>query len=246
MELNTVEDALAALLSKNPDEPREEPEIATAIGAQLSIMELSSMPISLRRRIRDIVSRVKPDRICEVGAGIGHLSAWLLDLWSRTEPPSHHHLVESGGKFGVILTRLVRRYDAESWAHVTVGDFQTLCADQMTWNAAHSTLDLAARPRPPLFSPFEMIIVDVGWKGQVENIRSAMSTLAPGGLILTMEPEVPVDDVGEISEEGPINPEQARVVAFNHWTRFISEISDTHTIGFVPMHGGTLVGIIQA
>ena len=38
-------------------------------------MELTSMPTGLRRRIRDIISRVQPKRVCEVGSGIGHLSA---------------------------------------------------------------------------------------------------------------------------------------------------------------------------
>ena len=70
----SIEDALAALMAKDPDMPREEPDVAASIGAQLEHMELTSMPTGLRRRIRDIVARVQPKRVCEVGSGIGHSS----------------------------------------------------------------------------------------------------------------------------------------------------------------------------
>ena len=68
----SIEDALAALLANNPEQPRDEPEVAASIGAQLEHMELDAMPTSLRRRIRDIISRVQPARVCEIGSGIGH------------------------------------------------------------------------------------------------------------------------------------------------------------------------------
>ncbi len=246
MELNTIDDLLGSLLAKNPDEPREEPEIAAAIGAQLLHMELPSMPLGLNRRIRDVISRINPKRVCEIGSGIGHLSAWLLDYWTRSKPPEHYHLVEEGGKFGVILTRLVRRYEAESWAHVTIGNFEELSAATATWNAANATLDPAARAgNPPLHTPFDLIIVNVGWAGQSKAIRLAMENLASGGLILTSEPEVPVADVGEISESGPENVEQSRVVEFNEWVSLINELHSTHSIGFVPLFNGTLVGFIE-
>ena len=243
----SIEDALAALLAKDPEQSRDEPEIATAIGAQLEHMELNSMPTSLRRRIRDIIARVQPKRVCEVGSGIGHMSAWLFDYWSSNTPPEHFDMIEAGGKFGVILTRLLRRHDAEEWAHVRVNDFESLCAELDSWRAANTTTDeAAATSAPPLRAPYEIIIVDVGEIGQVEAIQRSFDLLVPGGLILTSEPEVPVDDVGEIPDSGPENPEQARVAAFNEWTQFISEIGATNPVGFVPLFGGTLVGIIQA
>tara|TARA_B100000945_G_scaffold120570_1_gene95890 strand:+ start:707 stop:1447 length:741 start_codon:yes stop_codon:yes gene_type:complete len=243
----SIEDALAALLAKDPDMPSEEPEVAASIGAQLEHMELTSMPTGLRRRVRDVIARVQPKRVCEVGSGIGHLSAWLFDYWSKNTPPEHFDMVEAGGKFGVILTRLLRRYDAESWAHVRVGDFESLCAELDSWKAANATLgELAASSAPPLRAPYEIVIVDVGDLGKVDAIRLACDLLVPGGLILTAEPEVPVDDVGEIPESGPINPEQARVVAFNEWVEFINEIGSTDPVGFVPLFGGTLVGIIPS
>tara|TARA_B100002052_G_scaffold131527_1_gene120706 strand:- start:885 stop:1625 length:741 start_codon:yes stop_codon:yes gene_type:complete len=243
----SIEDALAALMAKDPDMPREEPDVAASIGAQLEHMELTSMPTGLRRRIRDIVARVQPKRVCEVGSGIGHLGAWLFDYWSENSAPEHFDMIEAGGKFGVILTRLLRRYDAEDWAHVRVGEFESLCAELDSWKAANATLgELAASSAPPLRAPYEIIIVDVGDIGKVDTIRRAFDLLVPGGLILTAEPEVPVDDVGEIPESGPTNPEQARVVAFNQWVQFINEIGSTHPVGFVPLFGGTLVGIIQS
>ena len=243
----SIEDALAALLSKNPDQPKDEPDVAASIGAQLEHMELDSMPTSLRRRIRDIISRVEPNRVCEVGSGIGHLSAWLLDYWSSNSKPEHFDMIEAGGKFSVILTRLIRRYDSEDWAHIRVGDFESLCAELDSWKAANTTTDeAAATTAPPLRAPYEIVIVDVGDIGKVEAIQRSFNLLVPGGLILTAEPEVPVDDVGDIPESGPTNPGQARVAAFNKWTQFIAEINQTNPVGFVPLFGGTLVGIIQA
>jgi len=243
----SIEDALAALLAKNPDHPRDEPEIAASIGAQLEHMELDSMPASLRRRIRDIIARVQPKRICEVGSGIGHMSAWLLDYWSNHSTPEHFDMIEAGGKFGVILTRLLRRYDAEDWAHVRVGDFESLCAELDSWKAANTTSrEVASTSPPPLRAPYEIIIVDVGDVGKVAAIKRSFDLLVPGGLILTAEPEVPVVDVGEIPQSGPENPEQERVAAFNEWVQFIAEINQTNPVGFVPLFGGTLVGIIQA
>ncbi len=243
----SIEDALAALLAKNPEQPRDEPDVAVAIGAQLEHMELDSMPTSLRRRIRDVIARVQPKRVCEVGSGIGHLSAWLFDYWSTNTRPDYFDMVEAGGKFSVILTRLLRRYSAEDWAHVRVGDFDSLCAELDSWQAANRTTDeAAATSSPPLRAPYEIIIVDVGNVGKVAAIKRSFDLLVPGGLILTAEPEVPIDDVGEIPESGPENPDQARVAAFNEWTQFISEVNQTNPVGFVPLFGGTLVGIIQA
>ena len=243
----SIEDALAALLDKNPDLPREEPEISASIGAQLEHMELNSMPTSLRRRIRDVIARVQPKRVCEVGSGIGHLGAWLFDYWSANSPPEHFDMVEAGGKFSVILNRLIQRFSANDWAHVRVGDFDSLCAELDSWKAANTTTDVvAATSPPPLRAPYEIIIVDVGDIGKVEAIRKSFDLLVPGGLILTDEPEVPVEDVGDIPASGPINPEQERVVAFNEWVQFITEIGNNNPVGFVPLFGGTLVGIIQS
>ena len=72
---------LERLLSEDPDRTDTEPEIASSIGEQMLLMGLRTMPRSLRSRIRDIVSRVPLGNAILVGGGIGHLSAWLFDLW---------------------------------------------------------------------------------------------------------------------------------------------------------------------
>ena len=75
------EHPLDGLLSKHEELVREEPQIAANIGEQLKHMDLESLPLTVRRRIRDVAARHKPANVVEVGAGIGHLSAWLFDLW---------------------------------------------------------------------------------------------------------------------------------------------------------------------
>jgi hypothetical protein len=99
--MEEVEHPLDELLSKSEVLSRNEPEVAANIGEQLKHMELQSLPLSVRRRIRDVIARVKPQNVVEVGAGIGHLSAWLYDLWQDEElQPERYVLVEGGGKFG--------------------------------------------------------------------------------------------------------------------------------------------------
>ena len=41
--------------------------------------------ISVLRRLRDAIGRLSPDRVLEVGASIGHRTAWLLDDFERKE-----------------------------------------------------------------------------------------------------------------------------------------------------------------
>ena len=79
-------DLLSHLLSKASELPRDEPIIAANINEQLQHMGLSTWSLSAIRRIRDTVYRVNPDSILEVGAAIGHRTAWLLDLFEQ-----HNH-----------------------------------------------------------------------------------------------------------------------------------------------------------
>ena len=106
-------DVLAYLLAKDEKQPQDEPLIAANIHEQLQHMGLSTWSISVLRRLRDAVGRLSPDRVLEVGASIGHRTAWLLDDFERKErSPKALTLVEQGGKFGVILQRLLQRYEA--------------------------------------------------------------------------------------------------------------------------------------
>ncbi len=89
---------LGYLLGKDDAQPRDEPLIAANIHEQLRHMGLSTWSISIHRRLRDALARQHPSTVLEIGAGIGHRSAWLLDLWERSQHSlSHYTLIEQGG-----------------------------------------------------------------------------------------------------------------------------------------------------
>ncbi len=238
-----MHEALASILSRNLEQPREEPEVANNIGQQLLHMELTSAPLSIRRRIRDVVATLRPTRILEVGSGIGHLSAWLLDLWDRQEqPPESYELVESGSRFSVILKRLLQRYDATEWARVTVGRFEQLAAESQAWQAAASTAATetaaASLGSSPLQVPADLIIIDVGESVQSACIEAALPLLSKVGVLLTIEPEVPT---GEVDEDDVAA--LAQLVSFQAWIDLIRELSNSHHLAFQPLTGGTLVAV---
>ena len=233
--MSSHRDDLSKLLDRNTDSSRDEPEVAANIGEQLKHMELKSLPISLRRRIRDVVAQIKPQNIVEVGAGIGHLSAWLFDEWETTEhTPSRYIMVEAGGKFGVILTRLIERYNASKWAQVVVGEWNEIIAEQRSWVAANtSSSENSMISKSPLPTNIDICIIDVGWENQNACIMGAVPLLGENSIILTSEPDVP--DENETDEN--------KIAAFNEWIVLVKMLNETHEIGFVPMFGGTLIGI---
>ena len=238
-----MHEALASILSRNPKQPREEPEVANNIGQQLLHMELTSAPLSIRRRIRDVVATLRPTRILEVGSGIGHLSAWLLDLWERqSKTPESYELVESGARFSVILTRLLQRYDAADWARVTVGGFEQLAAESTAWQAAAATAvsqtAVASLGDSPLLVPADLIIIDVGESSQSACIEAALPLLSNAGVLLTIEPEVPIGEVDAADVAA-----QAQIVSFQAWIDLIRQLSDSHHLAFQPLTGGTLVAV---
>ena len=107
--LHMRDEILAALLTANKELSRDEPEVATNIGLQLEHMGLSTWSISVRRRIRDAISRLEPKNIIQTGAGIGHLSAWLFDHFEQVEGIENFQMIEDGNRFAVILKRLSQR-----------------------------------------------------------------------------------------------------------------------------------------
>ena len=112
-------EALAQLLSADAERSKDEPEIAANIGSQLQHMGLSTWPISIQRRLRDALGRLKPKRLIEVGGGIGHRSAWIYDLFTVDGfTPERYDIIENGAKFAVILHRLMTRYEAESYTKI--------------------------------------------------------------------------------------------------------------------------------
>ena len=115
------------LLSSGSDYGEGEPQIAANIGQQMLHMNLIPLTRAFRVKIRDISSKIPARNVVLVGGGIGHLAAWLLDLWNGdpANPPSEprprpdtFRIVEPAGKFGVIIDRLVRRHSSEQWTQV--------------------------------------------------------------------------------------------------------------------------------
>lgn len=232
------DEAMAALMARNPSQPREESEVAKNIGVQLKHMELQSPSLSVRRRIRDISARLQPEKVIEVGSGIGHLSSWLLDLWEREDVrPLSYELVESGPKFGVILKRLLQRYSMVDGARVVVGKFEQLAAESAAWQAASSSISSqtaeASLGDAPLRIPADLIIIDVGDSSQCSCIRASLPLLSENGWIITIEPDVPGED----------ETDQDKIAAFQDWIDLIKEISQSRRMAFQPLTGGTLVVI---
>tara|TARA_B100000927_G_C16470806_1_gene471450 strand:- start:57 stop:872 length:816 start_codon:yes stop_codon:yes gene_type:complete len=242
---------LERLLSEDPNRTDKEPEIASSIGEQMLLMGLRTMPRSLRVRIRDISSRVPLGNAILVGGGIGHLSAWLFDLWcgvptdenrnARPRPDSFI-IVEEGARFGVIIDRLIRRYDAETWSRVIAKPWSEITAEVTSWSAAAASLPSSARPSDiPL--PVSLVIVDLPDSERSAAASSAFDILSPDGLLIVPEPEVPTGDVGVPDEGQEPTEAQSKVIAFNQWISFIKRVSDNHSVSFVELSGGTLAVI---
>tara|TARA_B100000029_G_scaffold291457_1_gene285024 strand:+ start:38622 stop:39413 length:792 start_codon:yes stop_codon:yes gene_type:complete len=242
------EDMFSLLLSEDTEKGDAEPAIAAGIGEQMLHMSLRPLPRSMRARIRDISARVPAKNAILIGGGIGHLSAWLLDLWCgnpadlpETPPskPDSFRIIESGGKFGVIIDRLIRRHGAEGWTQVIQMPWSELAAEAATWSAATAALPQNAQPSPlPL--PIDLVVVDVPEDERVSTAKSAFELLSTGGVLLVQEPEVPTGDVGVADSPSEMTPAQKKVDSFNQWISFVKEVSENHSLGFVELTGGTL------
>ncbi len=229
-------DFLAALLAKDTKQPRDEPVIAANIHEQLQHMGLSTWSLSVLRRIRDAAVRLQPVSILEVGASIGHRSAWLLDAIEREQiTPQAYDLVEEGGKFGVILKRLLQRYEGGEWSSVVVGQPLQLAAEQQAWSLASATE--SAHSQSLLKNAYDLIIVDAPSGARAELVRAFLSMLQPNGVLLTVEPDMPTGDVAPEDEAG-----MALVTGFNAWIDLVQSTQSTHHVAFAPLFGGTLVG----
>lgn len=231
-------DILPYLLSKESELSREEPEIASNISQQLQHMGLSTWSQSVIRRLRNAIHKIKPKRIIEVGAGIGHRSAWLFDLFTNGEKPQRYDLVEQGSKFAVILHRLRTRYDAEDWCNIVVGEVNSLVAETNAWSAASATgLEVGDSPLAPKAN---VIIVDRKIEHLADSIESLFPLLVDGGVLFTCEPPVPSGDVDENDEEM-----MKHVDGFNDWIKLISNTQQTHHVAFTPLFDGTIVAFLK-
>ena len=229
---------LPYLLSKESELSRDEPEIASNISEQLQHMGLSTWSQSVIRRLRNAIHKIKPERVIEVGAGIGHRSAWLFDLFTSDITPERYDLVEQGNKFAVILHRLRTRYDAEDWCNIVVGEVNSLVAETNAWSAASATgLEVGDSP---LATKANVIIVDSKIEFLAESIECLFPLLVDGGVLFTCEPPVPSGDVDENDEEM-----MKQVEGFNDWIKLISKTQQTHNIAFTPLFEGTLVAFLK-
>ena len=233
------DEVLSSILSPDPNRSRDEPAIAANISAQLNHMGLDTWSISVIRRLRDAVGRIKPDRIIEVGGGIGHRSAWIYDLIDQDDwQPTRYDIIENGAKFGVIIHRLMTRYKAESWTKIVVGELNSLLAQTNAWSAASkSGIEVGDSP---IQTQAEVIIVDSSGKNVANAVKQMLPMLAKGGVLFTLEPLVPAGDVDENDEAG-----MAIVDGFNSWINLIQSANETHHIAFNPLFGGTLVAFLE-
>ena len=230
---------LAHLLSPDDSRSRDEPEIATNIGTQLQHMGLTTWSISIHRRLRDALGKLKPQSILEVGAGIGHRSAWIYDLFvTDASTPQRYQLVEDGAKFAVILRRLMLRHDAESFTSIVVGNLDALIGETNAWHAASSTGLEVGSPR--IESENDAIIVDGLSEHRARNVEALLPFLSSSGVLFTVEPDMPLGNVEEDDKDG-----MRLVDGFNQWMEFIKTTNETHHIAFMPLFGGTLVALTK-
>lgn len=236
------------LVSADETRGDSEPEIAAAIGEQMLHMDLRPLTRSVRARIRDIAGRLPARNVVIVGGGIGHLTAWMMDLWCgdpnsdesvSTHRPETLRVIEEGGKFGVIIDRLLRRYDATSWAQVLTIPWNEVAAETSSWNAAGAALPDAARAAP-LPQPIDLIIIDLPELERAEAASRAFDLLAPGGVVMVLEPQVPTGDVGEPKPGQELTQAQQVVASFNRWMEFVRRADSEHSAAFVELTGGTL------
>ena len=225
--LHMRDEILAALLTASKDLSRDEPEVAKNIGLQLEHMGLSTWSISVRRRIRDAISRLEPKNVIQTGAGIGHLSAWLFDHFEQVEGIENFQMIEDGNRFAVILKRLSQRYSSVS-SSIVVGSPALLCGELKAWN-------ISKTGDSPILPNADAIIVDAPMTKLASDVKAMLPILNPNGVLFTVEPTPPV---GDRTEDDP------EVVGFNNWMDLIRSSNETHHLAFAPLFGGSIVAWI--
>ncbi len=239
------------LLSLESDFGDNEPEIAASIGQQMLHMNLIPLSRAFRVKIRDIASKIPIRNAVLVGGGIGHLTAWLLDLWtgdpanppeSPRARPDTFRIIEPAGKFGVIIDRLIRRHSSEQWTQVLTRSWKEITAETSSWSIATAALPTSAQPSP-LPQPIDLIIIDLPENQRASATKAALNVISIGGFILVKEPEVPTGDVGVPEDGQEPNDAQRKVESFNQWMEVIRECNQNHSMAFIELSGGTLAVI---
>jgi len=241
------------LLSEDTSRGQIEPKIATSIGEQMLHMDMTPLPRSIRVRIRDICSRIKANNVVLVGGGIGHLSAWLFDMWCGSPDgqseaygarPDNFRIIERGSRFGVIIDRLIRRYNAEKWASVISQPWSEVAGEATSSELANFTSP-GTSIGTVLPQPLGLVIIDLPESERIKAASLAFDLISPGGVVLVQEPTVPTGDVGSQEEGQPLTPAQEKVRDFNSWISFVRNVSESHSIGFTDLTGGTLAVLIK-
>lgn len=226
---DTAREALAALLQRHDSLPREIPPVSAAIAEQAQHMSLPLPSTSICRRIRDIVIRFRPERLLEVNASIGLVTSWLLAAHEHHGfHPISHHVLDRGGKFGVILQRLIARFGSPEHVHLCIAEYDALLAES---RAVQALADSGSHHLP---TEVDMVIVDVMSHPDVSDVSVALSHLRKGGLLIVVEPPEPPEDA---SKDDP------SVIRFQSWIDLIHREHDRRAISFVPITGGVLVGM---
>ncbi len=246
-------DVMTILLSEDEDRDSSEPAVASSIGEQMLHMDIPLLPRSVRSRIRDVCSRISPRNVVMVGGGIGHLSAWLFDLWSPIEGgnvqttdcrPETFRIIEPGTRFCVIIERLIRRYEADDWTQVLSMNWQEVFAEALSYRASNVSIPESALDSV-LPMPVDLVIIDLPEESRVAAAEAAFDLISPGGLVLLLEPTVPTGDVGdELTGEEP-TPAQLKVRSFNSWIELVKNVNSDHLVGFTDLTGGTLVAMLK-
>ncbi len=218
------EEVLAAVLSANKELSRDEPEVAANIGEQLEHMGLSTWSISVRRRIRDAISKINPKNIIQTGAGVGHLSAWIFDYLESSNEIEQFQLIEEGNRFAVILTRLKQRYSSVP-SSVVVGTPSLISSELKAWSISKSG-------DPPMLPSADVIIVDAPMVRLATEVGTMLPLLSKNGVLFTVEPTPPV---GDREEDDP------EVVGFNQWMELIRSTNENYHLAFAPLFGGSIV-----
>ena len=246
-------DIMGILLSEDEERDQSEPEVASSIGEQMLHMDIPLLPRSIRARIRDVCSRISPKNAVIIGGGIGHLSAWLFDLWSpinsenekiQTNRPESLRIIEPGKRFCVIIERLIRRYEAGDWAQVVSMNWQEVIAETISSRASNVSIDESAL-NSDLPMPVDLVVVDLPEDDRADAAKSVFELVSPGGLVLLLEPTVPTGDVGEIVSGADLTPAQMKVRSFNRWIELVREVNEEHLVGFTDLTGGTLVALLK-
>ncbi|MEK9730154.1 MAG: hypothetical protein VW230_00175 [Candidatus Poseidoniales archaeon] len=226
---------LDELLSINDKHDREQPLISNNIYEQLKHMELDAWSISVNRRLRDAISRIQPRTVLEIGGQIGLRTSWLFDLIERDDwNPENYVILEEGPKFGVILKRLIQRYNVMNQTHVAIQHPMTYIEEYTLWK--QTQLVKQGDNSSHYLSHIDCIIVDSNIEHHIDLVDKCLKVMDEGGYLFTLEPTVPTDDL-----DTKLPEVQQRISNFNHWIRMIRESKDEFEIGFTPLHEGTIV-----